>query len=676
MTPLATPPRKASAALLGAGAGLLAIPVLTHRMPASFHAAAAWGLLLLLSLTGWGSGLARWLFPGRRVSWGLRAAWGMGAVLAAGGALLLAGWARPGPLVGLVALGLVLFFLDLGAARTAAPRTRPWVLAALALLYLLAATQALGWLLFNNYNPNDDLIAYLPLAKKLIQTGTLVDPFSLRRMAAYGGQEFLHALQYIAGTGAVHMHLMDRGVAFLVTAGLVLGHLHDHPKARAVPVLLAAAFLLSLPNTRVNTASALTGTACILGLFRTLSWCSANDLKGWRPAFVLALLAAGAGTLRQNYLLTVVLGLGLSYGVLGWRNRLKERPWVEPAWTFGLMLLFLAPWLWLSVRSNGTFLFPFVPGTYNRAYALLGARPGLLDQIPFFLDNAFATRPVVFSAAFFLAGLFVPDPSDRVPFRALLAAHVVGFCALLVLFPLSDVANLSRYYYAAQIATWLALGLACSTTPIGHRASRLALGFAALGLLVQGVDTLASAGRMYAYFGRRINLAVRLEVPYFPPKVNPAYAALQASLPPGAKVLVMVDDPWELDFRRNDILNVDVIGASGFQQGLDRFHGGEAMAAYLQDKGIRYVAFVRPEKARELYRRDIWERLARAKDLIWRQSSVYYLSAFDAFGELARTRGILYDADGLVALDLASAPRGIPQDPPGTAPGAGDGSGR
>jgi hypothetical protein len=46
---------------------------------------------------------------------------------------------------------------------------------------------ASGWIL----NGNDDQAAYLIFPKKILATGTLIDPFSLRRLTTFGGYSYL-----------------------------------------------------------------------------------------------------------------------------------------------------------------------------------------------------------------------------------------------------------------------------------------------------------------------------------------------------------------------------------------------------------------------------------------------------------------------------------------------------
>jgi len=83
-----------------------------------------------------------------------------------------------------------------------APARLPWQLwiwlAAIAAVPLLHYWAAVAWPL--DYDPNDDLLAYMVFPQRMLQTGTFLDPFNLRRMAAFGGHSFLQAQLQVVGS--------------------------------------------------------------------------------------------------------------------------------------------------------------------------------------------------------------------------------------------------------------------------------------------------------------------------------------------------------------------------------------------------------------------------------------------------------------------------------------------
>jgi len=133
-----------------------------------------------------------------------------------------------------------------------------------------------------------------------------------------------------------------------------------------------------------------------------------------------------------------------------------------------------------------------------------------------------------------------------------------------------------------------------------------------------------------------------------------AYRALQDSVPAGARMLAMVDEPFWFDFRRNPIDIVDLPGAVSPAPGMP-LDDDEKLATYLHGRGYRYVAFVRPASSKSLYRRTHWARELASPDApIWKQSAPFYLNIFDRWDGLATSRTHTYDDGQIVALDLES----------------------
>jgi len=147
------------------------------------------------------------------------------------------------------------------------------------------------------------------------------------------------------------------------------------------------------------------------------------------------------------------------------------------------------------------------------------------------------------------------------------------------------------------------------------------------------------------------------------------YAAMQAVLPAGEPVVVMLDDPAMLDYSRNPIANLDTPGFASPGAQLPAFRGAEALRTYLVGEGYRYAAFVRSGRSRYFYRRPFWVQRMFTDGELYQIMSAYTIDAIDSLAELATTTKLLYDGDGLVVLDLASplrraAERAAPGDEP------------
>ena len=118
----------------------------------------------------------------------------MSWVLAAGGLLACLSLATREVLITLVIAGRGIWLMDLcrHSSRRMPGRSSAIdaCLAGLSLILLIGLWYAPS-IALPRFNQPDDFIAYLPFAKRLLQSGTLIEPFSLRRLASLGGQAIL-----------------------------------------------------------------------------------------------------------------------------------------------------------------------------------------------------------------------------------------------------------------------------------------------------------------------------------------------------------------------------------------------------------------------------------------------------------------------------------------------------
>jgi hypothetical protein len=635
--------------------------------------AALWGLAVIASFAGWGSWLRRRLVPTLEVDWGLRAAWGLALTIAVGGPLVLLRLAR-GPVLACWMLGgIALAGRELVAAARARPELvrRPWrlvplrwdvpVLAALlavtAFVYVGAAAQTFP-------NPSDDWLAYLPFVKMIQQTGTFIDPFNVRRMASLGGQSYLQALTQLVARDS-ELALFDRGICLLLVVWLVNGAARG--ASRLAPLLLTL-FVLALPEIRVNSASEMSGVVGFLALYRSIVLAERGGLGGTRGALVVALPAAAVWTLRQNYIAVVVVMLG---ALLLPGARVADAPDAgaapdlrarvrQLARVAGLVAALLAPWAILAYQSNHTFLFPLIPGYYDPTYAGITAPSSLDARLHFYFQAAFHDEPVRTMPLLLIAALGVARGVHRRAMAGLWAGVVIGFALLALSLPDADNFTVARYDFGYVVAFAIAAGLAAAeraaaeTAPgvVAARVDRLVVGAILVAFAVQLEGARGAAIRNLDYAWNVIRarnepspLAVRVD----------DVRRLQDAVPRGEKLMVMFERPYLLDFRRNAIVHLDQPGAASPPPHLPLAAGGEPIAAYLLGQGIRYFAFVRPDRSEsEIYSRVHWKKALGSRMRVWRITAPLFLQAFDAVDELARTRRHLYDDGHWVAVDLAT----------------------
>ena len=159
---------------------------------ALYFLAFLWGLLILLSLTGWGGVLNRLLFPEEQIDWGQRAAWGLAFSVVVGGLLNITAAISRRVILIYLGIGLAYWVIErlrvarlpvesfLSSVRSYRGRTAlllaVLVVTCLALIRYAGPVSTLWWW--------EDAV-YFVFPEKMLQTGSLgSDPFSERRMAS------------------------------------------------------------------------------------------------------------------------------------------------------------------------------------------------------------------------------------------------------------------------------------------------------------------------------------------------------------------------------------------------------------------------------------------------------------------------------------------------------------
>jgi hypothetical protein len=670
-------------AIIAVRAALIAVPLLCagHAIahPDSvLVGGVAWLVAITASLAGYGRVAARLVRI--EVDAGMRLAWGTALYLVAAGCLLAAGWLDQRALVGLLVAGGIAYVVRqltvpattlAGAARAlTAARAQPRVAAFLGVIALVTAFNVAAAVARQDGNVYDDDIAYTPMVKRLLDTGDLVEPFSFRRISAYGGQTVLEALGAVRGTLA-NIYLLDGGFCQLLVMVLLLGLLRSRPAAAGEPAEPVDAFVAGLallvvvllPDTSINTASYWSGVALFLALYRTALLTTANG-DHRRTFAAIGVIGGALCALRQNYLpVAALFVLVVLVTRLGSSPRARLRAEL-PHWLAALAgaVLAIAPYCVATWRSNDTFLYPLFDGTFNPDIQM---------------------RPVLFSAwqeaQFFIKVILEPDPyrstlvllpvlvlaRDRRPGRPLAAltlASAVGFVLLVHSFSLSDARNLWRYSFGFSLPLILVLviegggaGLRAAPRPRPVEVALLGRLVIVSSLLVQ----LAVSGRAVAkeYDGLIASLATAAGSRVVGSTATQrAYHDLQAAAPAGPTIAVMLDEPAHLDFARNRIINLDLPGFASYRPGMPFFQGAAAVVDYFRHHDIRYLAFVRGDVSRYMYRRDYWVQRLFWDTELWRIMGAYTVDCIESFATIAAEHTVLFERDGLVLVDLGGRP--------------------
>lgn len=706
---------------------LLAIAgfVLGLLLPDSVPGSVGWALAAMAILVGWGALAARLLAGAASTpptiaptsattaptspaaSFSLAELLGLGtaAWIFVTGCLLAVDAASRIPLLVLASLGLVAGVWHLCARSSSAPASSPSpspspasapdasklgrillgvLLVAYFLLVLVGSLNTRG-------NPFDDHVAYTAFTKRLLDTGDLIEPFSYRRISAYGGQTVLLALIGLRGNLEAS-DLLDRGV-FHIIAILALLSMMKRRRVHAGVAAILVGFLVSLPDLSINSGAGWTGVA----LFLTAYAFATREELAPRPRLLLVFACcAAACTLRQNYL--VPAGLFAAFllfdhlraqvwqraraGVDGdtWRTAwLRERATaLLPIAVAAAMIL---PYAIATFRSSNSFLYPVLLGNMN---PLAPTRPTgytITDELAAIASNLIAAEPIRIWWILAPLMLLAKETRPGTPWRWFLASSAIGLGFLLHGFLISDAASLWRYAFGfmtplafiflVELGDRLPLGGkpesqdkdAKDAERVAPPPPRLRLpAFAIFLVWLAVLAELVASRTLFADRSGELFTNARAAHSLGAERhrgLAETYRRLQAALPAGENVAFLLDDPYWLDYRQHRFFNLDLPGFTA-PSPMPSFTDAETWRAYLRDQGIDTLAFVDPRQSTYLFRRLDWLRRLFTDTELWRFMAVRMLDTGDTFLDLAASSKVLFHEQGIYAIDLSRRADGSP----------------
>jgi hypothetical protein len=133
------------------------------------------------------------------------------------------------------------------------------------------------------------------------------------------------------------------------------------------------------------------------------------------------------------------------------------------------------------------------------------------------------------------------------------------------------------------------------------------------------------------------------------------YTAAQAAIPAGAKVASATDFPASFDRGRNEIVNLDIVGAVSPPPGIPLDGGTSEMTAYLRDQDIEFVVLTDSADSICLWDRDrLLANLATGdRHLLWSRDILDWLDWARARAEEAPALATRHGS--LITLDLRNA---------------------
>lgn len=536
-----------------------------------------------LALYGWGA-LVRRLCRRPAGHWTVTIGLGLAAWIFLGGVLAAAHLAVPASIgaLGLVGLGLgiarvtaVVRKLGLEAVWPSDFLERPFLLGAAALVVLIAAACLSLQLAPSLFNHADDLQKYFAHVTRLVETGT-VSGSLLNALGSetLGAQAFLHA-PVVAWFGLRFINASDAVFCFLLTVllagGVAIGR-HKAAAGAVVAMLLTA----GIDPIFVNVGPLYSGSALMLtAIFLTLDPRENPDAgTAFSSPAVLGLIYAALLALKPTFALFIAIHvlscaageLTAPSGVL----RLIRRGAATAAWSVG----FLVPWIvpYLSYVLDR----PAAENMIDRPVpALEHVNPFSTARL-FYGENlaefTLLMAVVVMCGALALRGR---RPSDARPvaFAALCVGAAAGYVLMLyVVGPeLAGAETALRHYVpmmtafaAAATALPAVLAPASGKTP-PSRLSAILGAVAVLAFsssLIERVTAAIEHGTMLAYVPRWDAATFQGYADAGTRLINgtASLGELQQLIPAGEPVLLWITAPFQFDFRRNPIADVDIAG--------------------------------------------------------------------------------------------------------------------
>ena len=637
----------------------------------SYFGAFAWGIVVLLSLTGWGGALSRLLFPKQDTDWGQRAAWGLAVSVVVGGGLNLLSWISRTTVLVYLGLGVVAWLAWVIGALIRRPmrlksRSQPfpeartrralWVGGMLA-VGLLALIQYAGSVSVTRtdypsspaggvrFNQADDFEAYFVLPEKMLQLGSMGrDPFCARQMeSGLGGQSFLHTF-ILSVLAPQHLHLLDPGLGLLLTIGLLWAHFKQRGISPAWSAAMLALFVWTDPPT-VNISSLYTGMALFVSLYRTLDWKALPASPFLSRTILIALTAAAICSLKSTFIPACGVLVACSFIAYATSQRFKREAIAETAVTAFLIVAFTLPWMMSIYQSSHTLLYPLLGRGYHRAFSWLTVSRGVRLLLQHFAEP---TPAALVALGVFYLGSRRREISGREAELSLLLAAAVGHAAVTLATGGGASVN-ARYSFAFVFAAILVLITeAVSSSPAAGQNRWQASGpLVATGVALFLVGATWFPSRtFYTECLQAIRLGVQ-RTPLVSRSEMAAYQRLQQSIPQGEVILTRLEKPFLLDFQRNTVFLVDYAVVSP-PPGMPLSQGGEALQRYLASQSIRYVAYTYAGEA---------DRQAAVAHDIYPPFAVFQLQSTsdfeDELEELAKRTRRIYDDGRSFVLDLS-----------------------
>jgi hypothetical protein len=618
--------------------------------------------LLFLGAGGWGTAAVGVL---RRAGWerardeigpALQLVLGVSLFLAVGGVLVAFDLARFDVLVVWHIVGLVLLVMRSAVVarhlRALNLRAALFGLAA-AVVGVVLALISLGVAIGTPfYNVFDDDAAYIYLAKRMLSTGGLIDPFNARRMTSYGGATLYQSL-FLHSFGNSSLRGFEFTFAALLLVIVTVGTTKRRWLALGALVLGLGIFLGHGIGPVQNLSPTLSAAALSLGAYQLLAKVrtSSEADQPWLYA-VIGVVVGGILALRFYYLISVLIAVVIAVIVArGVRS-------IRAIVIIGCVgIASVSGWAVALYRSSKTPLFPLLEGNYNPSYPV-GPNPfkqgvGAYAHQIWGVLNGYDVGWLILACIAIALGALVTGRGDRQSMVVLLAAGIGCLAQLFiftVIFSGFAAIEIDRFEAPSTLACgllavhllwprrdpsapspWNLQLLRNGRSASGATWRQLAPGALTLVLLL-GVGTLMFGGTLGVVWRSstthvRLGFQVLRGTTGFSDRYTSfrsEYNHLNAAIPEGAKVLAAVDYPTLLSFSRYQFATLDLVGSVSPPPHMPYFKGAGAKVSYLRHLGYDYIV-ADSESERGLYQFGPWQADLHSPRYNYRAWAPYFL---------------------------------------------------
>ncbi|MFL5815443.1 MAG: hypothetical protein ACJ763_17845 [Bdellovibrionia bacterium] len=572
---------------------------------------------LLLSMIGWGRCIAEHFVKEReqKVIWPLQVIWGL-ALTCCFGSFYLAIvpgsprmawwiWLFAGTANCAVSYLRVRKNPDYSDCEKLNPFFRAFQITFILIMFASAALMCLKSMAVRSFNCYDDFLAYVPEVRMILDRGNFSSPFSLRRLAAYGGQSILQSF-FVLPLKEYYLWGFERAFMLLLGTAFIFEWIRQK-SARIIAACLLCTIFLWAEHPYINIASELSGTVLVFGILATAKLYEACDssLKS-RYAILLGVLACALSQCRASDFAAALLFLSIPFIYKIFLKRDASLGYAILTLVAGVL-----PGAWMLYHSSGTPFFPIIQGNYDPSYGTFDTP----DNIEIFRYLKLTAEAAQLNMMLVLACAAFFHLRNRLwLFSGLITAFSILGALAFNLRATYDHQSVYRYAYPLFSGTAFFIFAELMASDLDWSwpkkakewAYRVSAGLSFVMLLVLVVDIRFSIHQFFLIDSETILQTIHQGVTDPFKELRGRYADLQSAIPQDGRVALAVEHPFLFDFAKTQFTLLDVPGCASPGHGFKTSLTPKKIDDYFRMQGIQYLVFEDPDQSSCQYSRHFW----------------------------------------------------------------------